>query len=552
MGVACSHSASARGTSRGGAQHEAGDLRRGGRARGRAHRSRAGLPDDRPGRLPVARCRALSRRDRAHGAAPARAHAAVLRRGGAHRCAQPAAFRGSRLLGQHGRLLRPAQQLSERGHRPQNRHSDHAVDPVHGGRAARRPAARGGFISGPFPGARAGARRRAGARSVCRRRAAVGSRAARAAEAGDSRGRGLRRSGGRAAARPVPRGREQTADPVALAAQPEGHLPRDRQARAPARSPQPHAGRDPRCAQRIARSRLRLPAPRMLAPRAQGSDRVLRARAGCARSGRGARQDDGALRALCAPELGNTIGAFQFSRRGRNMKRRSFLKKAAAGLAAGSVAAPAIAQSQPAVTWRMATSWPKSLDTLFGGAELVAQRVGELTEGKFQIRAFAAGEIVPALQVLDAVQAGTVEIGHTAPYYYFGKDPAFALGTAVCFGMNTRQQNAWWYFGGGSEAMAPLFKEYGCIALLAGNTGCQMGGWFRKEIKSVADLKGLKFRIGGMAGLILPKLGVVPQLIGGAGHHSAAQERNHHPPPMVRAPHDEETRVNQVAQHYYY
>src|SRR5258708_7829687 len=118
------------------------------------------------------------------------------------------------------------------------------------------------------------------------------------------------------------------------------------------------------------------------------------------------------------------------------MKRRSFLKKAAAGLALGSVAAPAIVHAQQAVTWRMATSWPKSLDTLFGGAELIARRVGEITDGKFQMRAFAAGEIVPGLQVLDAVQAGTVELGHTATYYYFGKDPTFALGTAVCFGMN--------------------------------------------------------------------------------------------------------------------
>src|SRR6266705_1627153 len=196
------------------------------------------------------------------------------------------------------------------------------------------------------------------------------------------------------------------------------------------------------------------------------------------------------------------------------MKRREFLKNAGLGAAAGAglvTAAQARAQQTPGLTglqWRLAASWPKSLDTLYGGAELVAKRVGEITDGKFQIRAFAAGEIVPALQVLDAVQAGTVELGHTATYYYFGKDPTFALGTAVCFGMNTRQNNAWWYFGGGSEAMAPLFKEYGCVALLSGNTGCQMGGWFRKEIKSVADLKGLKFRIGGMAGLVLAKLGV--------------------------------------------
>src|SRR5690554_7516991 len=146
------------------------------------------------------------------------------------------------------------------------------------------------------------------------------------------------------------------------------------------------------------------------------------------------------------------------------MKRRVFLKTAAAGVAAGTVAAPAIAQSNPTINWRMACSWPKSLDTLYGGADHVARRVAELTDGKFQIRAFAAGEIVPALQVLDAVQAGTVECGHTALYYYFGKDPAFAFGTAVCFGGNARQQTAWWNFGGGKEAMAPLFKDYGLAA----------------------------------------------------------------------------------------
>src|SRR5256885_4752111 len=112
------------------------------------------------------------------------------------------------------------------------------------------------------------------------------------------------------------------------------------------------------------------------------------------------------------------------------MQRRSFLKKAAAGVAAGAVAAPAIAQSQPSIQWRLAASWPKSLDTLYGGAELVARRVGEITDGKFTIRAFAAGEIVPALQVLDAVQAGTVELGPTATHFYFGQEPNFSPGTA--------------------------------------------------------------------------------------------------------------------------
>src|SRR5215470_12554160 len=235
------------------------------------------------------------------------------------------------------------------------------------------------------------------------------------------------------------------------------------------------------------------------------------------------------------------------------MKRRDFIKTAGLGAAAGAatVAAPAIAQSQPAITWRMATSWSKSLDTLFGGAELVAKRVSEITDGKFQIRAFAAGEIVPALQVLDAVQAGTVELGHTATYYYFGKDPAFALGTSVCFGMNARQNNAWYYFGGGREAMEPLFKDYGCIAIPAGNTGCQMGGWYRKEIKSLADLKGMKMRIGGMAGLIVAKLGVVPQLIGGPDIYPALEKGTIDAAEWVGPYDDEKLGFYKICKYYY-
>src|ERR1700716_2987672 len=122
------------------------------------------------------------------------------------------------------------------------------------------------------------------------------------------------------------------------------------------------------------------------------------------------------------------------------MKRRSFLKKAAAGLAAGSVEAPALAQTQPAIQWRLASSFPKSLDTIYGAADIVSKRVAEITENKFQIRVFAAGEIVPGLQVLDAVQNGTVECGHTAPYYYVGKDPTFGFACTVPFGFNARQQ----------------------------------------------------------------------------------------------------------------
>ena len=195
------------------------------------------------------------------------------------------------------------------------------------------------------------------------------------------------------------------------------------------------------------------------------------------------------------------------------MKRREFVRHGgiAGILAAGS--APAIAQTQPEVRWRMASSFPKSLDTLWGAAEFVAKRVGELTSGKFKISNFASGEIVPGLQVLDAVQAGTVEAGQTAMYYYFGKNPAFAFGTVLPFGMNQRQQNAWWYHGGGEQAYNEFLKAYDCVAIAYGNTGTQMGGWFRKEIKTVDDLKGLKFRVGGVAGAVLTRLGVVPQQI---------------------------------------
>ena len=235
------------------------------------------------------------------------------------------------------------------------------------------------------------------------------------------------------------------------------------------------------------------------------------------------------------------------------MKRRSFLTKLGAGVAAGAAAAPALAQQQqPTIQWRMASSFPKNLDALFGTAEQIAKRVSEVTEGRFQIRVAAAGELVPPLQVLDATQAGTVECCHTAPYYYVGKDPAFAFGTAVPFGLNARQQNAWKYFGGGNEAMALLYKDYGVIGFPAGNTGTQMAGWYRKEIKTVADLKGLKMRIAGHAGQVLAKLGVVPTQIA-AGEIYPSLERGAIDAAEWVGPYDDERLgLYKVAKFYYY
>ncbi len=234
------------------------------------------------------------------------------------------------------------------------------------------------------------------------------------------------------------------------------------------------------------------------------------------------------------------------------MKRRAFLKSAALGLAAAPVAAPAIAQSEPEIKWRLASSFPKSLDTVFGGAETVANRVAAATDGRFQIRVFAGGEIVPGLQVLDAVQNGTIECGHTASYYYVGKDPTFAFDTALPFGLNARQQNAWAYQGGRLDVMREFFKGYNVIQFPAGNTGAQMGGWFRKEINTVDDLNGLKFRIAGLAGQVLAKLGVVPQQIPGADIYPALEKGTIDAAEWVGPYDDEKLGFNKVAPYYYY
>jgi TRAP-type mannitol/chloroaromatic compound transport system substrate-binding protein len=235
------------------------------------------------------------------------------------------------------------------------------------------------------------------------------------------------------------------------------------------------------------------------------------------------------------------------------MKRRDFIKVTGLGVAgAATIAAPAIAQSTPEIKWRMTTSWPKSLDTLHGGAEMMAKVVGEATDGKFQIQTFAAGEIVPGLQVLDAVQSATVEMGHTAPYYYFGKDPTFTFGSSIPFGPNMRINQAWYMLGGGKELLNDFFKGYNVTSLLAGNTGCQMGGWFRKEINTVDDLNGLKFRIGGFAGKVLQKLGCVPQQLAGGDIYPALEKGTIDGAEWVGPYDDEKLGLYKIAPHYYY
>ncbi|AOO82780.1 TRAP transporter substrate-binding protein [Bosea vaviloviae] len=236
------------------------------------------------------------------------------------------------------------------------------------------------------------------------------------------------------------------------------------------------------------------------------------------------------------------------------MDRRTFVKAAGTGAAVGgtAIAAPAIAQSQPKVSWRLTSSYPKSLDTLYGLSTQVAKRVGELTDNQFQIQVFAPGEIVPGLQALDAVQNGTVECSHTLSSFYIGKDPAFAFETSLPFGFNTRQQNAWLYQGGGLELCRAFMKGYNCYTIPSGNTGAQMGGWFRKEIKTLEDLKGLKFRIAGLGGRIMARLGVVPQQIAGGDIYPALERGTLDAVEFSGPLDDEKLGFQRVAKYYYY
>jgi TRAP-type mannitol/chloroaromatic compound transport system substrate-binding protein len=234
------------------------------------------------------------------------------------------------------------------------------------------------------------------------------------------------------------------------------------------------------------------------------------------------------------------------------MKRRQFLQAATAGAAATAIAAPAIAQSQPDTRWRLTSGFPKSLDTIYGASEAFAKYVSEATDGKFQVQPFAAGEIVGAFQAADAVGNGTVEMSHTASYYYVGKDPTFAFGTSVPFGMNSRQMNAWMYHGGGIDLMNEFYAKHNIYALPGGNTGTQMGGWYRKEIKTPADLQGLKFRTAGLASQTLARMGAVPQQIPGGDIYPALERGTIDAAEWVGPYDDEKLGFVKVAPYYYY
>jgi TRAP-type mannitol/chloroaromatic compound transport system substrate-binding protein len=233
------------------------------------------------------------------------------------------------------------------------------------------------------------------------------------------------------------------------------------------------------------------------------------------------------------------------------MDRRSVIKGTGiAGVLAAGIA-PAV-HAQAALRWRLASSFPKSLDTIYGAAEVFASKVRQLSGGRFEISVHAAGELMPAFNVVDGVQNATVEAAHTAPYYFFGKDETFAIGGAIPFGLNSRQMSAWTYDGNGLKLMREFYAKYNIVSFPCGNTGAQMGGWFRKEIKSAADLKGLKFRIGGFAGKVLERMGGVPQNIPGGEIYQALEKGTIDAAEWIGPYDDQKLGFNKVAPFYYY
>ncbi len=233
------------------------------------------------------------------------------------------------------------------------------------------------------------------------------------------------------------------------------------------------------------------------------------------------------------------------------MDRRSLIKNAGlAGVLAAGVA-PAV-HAQAAVRWRLASSFPKSLDTIYSAAEVFSKAVKAMSGGKFEISVHAAGELMPAFGVVDGVQQGSVECAHTAPYYFFGKDETFALGCAIPFGLNSRQMTAWMYDGNGMKLMREFYAKYNIVNFPGGNTGAQMGGWYRKEIKSLADIKGMKMRIGGFGGKVLERIGAVPQNIPGGEIYQALEKGTIDAAEWVGPYDDLKLGFNKVAPNYYY
>ncbi|MBN2233185.1 MAG: TRAP transporter substrate-binding protein [Deltaproteobacteria bacterium] len=238
------------------------------------------------------------------------------------------------------------------------------------------------------------------------------------------------------------------------------------------------------------------------------------------------------------------------------MERRSFIKKAGAGIAAavgaGLALRPRRARAAKTYNWKMVTTWPPHFPVLGESADLIAEWVEEMSDGRIKITVYGGGELVPPLGVFDAVSSGTVEMGHGAAYYWAGKHAATQFFAAVPFGFNAQSQNAWIYCGGGQELWDEVYAKFNLKGFLAGNTGVQMGGWFNKEINTIEDLKGLKMRIPGLGGKVLAKAGGNAILVAGGEIYTNLDRGVIDATEWVGPYHDNKMGFYKAAKYYYY
>lgn len=235
------------------------------------------------------------------------------------------------------------------------------------------------------------------------------------------------------------------------------------------------------------------------------------------------------------------------------MKRRDFFRRAGAGaLAAGGIAAAGEAEAKKRFNWKLVTTWPPNFPIFQDGVKQFAADVRRMSGGQLTINVFAGGELIPALQTFDAVSQGSVEMGHGAAYYWSGKLPAAQFFTAVPFGLNAQGMNSWFYGGGGLEMWQEIYEPHNLVPFPMGNTGVQMGGWFRKRIDKLDDLKGLKMRIPGLGGKVIAKAGVNPVLLSGGEIYTALERGTIDATEWVGPFHDLRLGLYRAAKHYYY
>ncbi|WP_058558099.1 TRAP transporter substrate-binding protein [Thiohalocapsa sp. ML1] len=234
------------------------------------------------------------------------------------------------------------------------------------------------------------------------------------------------------------------------------------------------------------------------------------------------------------------------------MQRRTFITGAAGATAAAAALGSGSAWAKPEHKWKMVTTWPKNFPGLGTGANKLAELIGTLSGGRIEVKVFGAGELVPAFEVFDAVSSGTAEIGHGAAYYWKGKSEAAQFFSSVPYGLTAQEMNGWLYHGGGLELWTELYAGFGLVPAPAGNTGVQMGGWFNKEINSVADLEGLKMRIPGLGGEVLRRAGGTPVNLPGGELFTALQSGTIDATEWVGPYNDLAFGLYKAAKYYYY